>query len=163
MLANLRMTVTESVRYRGRLGHYSWLAHRLSGLAILSFLLIHTWDGANLHYAPHLWAWLVDIFKHPLFGLGEIGVFAAVIYHAFNGIRITILDFKPELWHMQNSSATFVWALALLIIVPASIYLFMGIVESCTYAPTWNWLGESLTGNSCWSIPPLDFYTPLPR
>ena len=161
MLANLRMTVTESIRYRGRLGHYSWLAHRVSGLGILFFLLIHAWDGANLYYAPHLWAWLVDIFKHPFFGVGEIAIFAFVIYHSFNGLRITILDFKPELWHMQNTSAMIVWVISAIIVIPASIYLGAGIIESCTHSPVWSWAGDTLTGNSCWSIPPLEFYVPI--
>ena len=162
MLANLRMTVTESIRYRGRSGHYSWLLHRVSGLSILFFLLIHAWDGANLHYAPHLWAWLVDIFKHPLFGVGEIVIFASVIFHAFNGIRITILDFKPEWWHHQERSARIVWAISILIIAPAAIYLMSGIIASCGHAPEWKWMGETLVGNSCWSLPPLSHYTPIP-
>ena len=162
MLANLRMTVTESIRYRGRLGHYSWLAHRLSGLAILFFLLIHVWDGANLHYSPHNWAWMVAVFKHPFFGIGEIAVYAAVIYHAFNGIRITILDFKPELWHLQSKSATIVWVLALLIIIPVTLMLLGNMVEACQHPPVWKWAGKELTGNSCWSFPPHSFFTKLP-
>lgn len=159
MLANLRMTVQESLRYRGKSGHYSWLAHRLSGLAILGFLVIHVWDGANLHYAPNIWEWTVNVFKHPLFGAGEIAVFGAVIFHAFNGIRITLLDFKPEWWHAQARSATIVWALFAIIFIPAAIYLFLGIIESCTHAPVWEWAGQSVTGNSCWSFPPLSLYT----
>lgn len=162
MLANLQSTLTESLRYRGRSGHYSWLAHRLSGLGILAFLVIHAWDGGNLYYAPHLWAWSVNVFKQPLFGVGEIAIFLAVIYHAFNGIRITILDFKPEWWHMQARSATIVWVLFALIAIPATIYLGLGIVESCQHAPVWEWAGQTVTGNSCWSFPPLSLYTPIP-
>ncbi len=162
MLANFKTTITESIRYRGRLGHYSWLAHRVSGLAILFYLCLHAWDGANLYYAPHIWSWMIEVFKHPLFGLGEIGIFAAVIFHSLNGLRITLLDFKPELWHLQNKSATAVWIIAILIIVPASIYLLSGIIASCGHDPVWSWLGNTETGNSCWSFPPRSLYTPIP-
>ena len=46
-MSSLILTVRESIRYRGRSGQYSWLAHRISGLAILFFLVIHVWDTAN--------------------------------------------------------------------------------------------------------------------
>ncbi len=142
-MSSLLLTLRESARYRGRSGHWSWVAHRLSGLAILSFLVIHVWDTANVTYAPEIYSWSVELFKHPLFGAGEIGVMAAVLYHAFNGIRITILDFKPEWWKYQRQTATFVWVLFLVVFVPIGIYMFIGIVEYCR------------GGTNCWAIPPF--------
>lgn len=154
MLANLKMTVTESIRYRGRSGHYSWLAHRLSGLAILGFLALHTWDTANAYWFPNAYRWSIDLFKHPFFGAGEIAIMGAVFFHAFNGIRITLLDFKPEWWHYQKRSVTIVWTVFLLLFIPAAAYLLIGIVASCGEPPVW---AEGLTQEySCWSIPPTD-------
>lgn len=142
-MSTLLLTLRESVRYRGRSGHWSWVAHRLSGLAILSFLVIHVWDTANVTYAPAIYDWSIQLFKHPLFGAGEIGVMAAVLYHAFNGIRITILDFKPEWWKYQRQTATFVWVLFFVIFIPIGIYMFIGIVEYCQGS------------TNCWAIPPF--------
>ena len=156
MLANLRMTIQESLRYRGRSGHYSWLAHRISGLGILGFLVIHVWDTANAHFAPNTYQWTIDVFKHPLFGFGEIMIFGAVIYHAFNGIRITLLDFKPEWWQYQGRSALIVWALFLIIFIPAAVWLLYGIVESCGHAPIWN--GVEYPDATCWNLPPYADY-----
>ena len=51
-MTSLILTVRESIRYRGRSGQYSWLAHRISGLAILFFLVIHVWDTANALFWP---------------------------------------------------------------------------------------------------------------
>ncbi len=141
-MSTLILTLREGIRYRGRSGHWSWIAHRLSGLAILSFLVIHVWDTANATYAPEIYAWSIEIFKHPLFGIGEIGVMAAVLYHAFNGIRITLLDFKPEWWKYQQKSALFVWVLFFVIFIPIGLYMFMGIVTHC---------GEV----NCWALPPF--------
>lgn len=161
MLNGLRLTLQESVRYRGRTGHYSWILHRTSGLAILGFLVIHTWDTANAHFAPGVYQWTINVFKHPLFGLGEIAVFGAVIYHAFNGLRITLLDFKPEWWHLQNQSALVVWVLFAILFIPLGGYLFWGIIESCGHSPVWTVYpsGNEMTGNSCWSLPPLSHFT----
>lgn len=142
-ISGLTTTIIEGIRYRGNIGHWSWIAHRVSGLAILGFLTIHVWDTANATFWPHVYAWTIDVFKHPLFGLGEIGVFAAVLYHAFNGIRITILDFRPEMWRNQERSAYIVWGLFLLLIIPLGGYLLFGIVESC------------VGPENCWVLPRL--------
>lgn len=142
-MSTLFLTLRESVRYRGRSGHWSWVAHRLSGLAILSFLVIHVWDTANVTYAPAIYEWSIEVFKHPLFGVGEIGVMAAVLYHAFNGIRITVLDFKPEWWKYQRGSATFVWVLFFVTFIPIGIYMFVGIITYCR------------SGINCWAFPPF--------
>lgn len=158
-MGTLITTVTESIRYRGRSGHYTWLAHRLAGLGILAFLVIHVWDTANANYFPHIYAWSIEVFKTPLFGLGEVAIFGAVLFHAFNGVRITLLDYKPEWWHHQKRSVTIVWVVFLVLFVPLGGYLLFGIVESCTYAPVWEWAGNTVVGDSCFSFPPLDLYT----
>ena len=143
-MSTLVLTIRESIRYRGRSGHWSWIAHRISGLAILAFLVIHVWDTANAHFAPHLYAWSIAVFKHPLFAISEVPLMAAVLYHAFNGIRITILDFKPEWWQHQQRSAMITWGLFLIIFVPIAIYMFSGFVSHC-----------SELGSECWHFPRL--------
>ena len=62
-MGTLITTVTESIRYRGRSGQYTWLAHRLAGLGILAFLVIHVWDTANASFAPNVYAWTIEVFK----------------------------------------------------------------------------------------------------
>jgi succinate dehydrogenase / fumarate reductase cytochrome b subunit len=100
------------------------------------------WDTANLFYAPHLYAWSLAAFKHPIFGVGEIGIMAAVLYHAFNGTRITILDFKPEWWKYQKLSATIVWVLFALVFIPIGLYMVTQIYTHCA--------GLIEEGSSCW-------------
>lgn len=146
-MSTLILTIRESVRYRGRSGQWSWIAHRISGLAILGFLVLHVWDTANAHFYPELYAWSIDLFKHPVFAIGEIGIMAAVLYHAFNGIRVTLLDFKPEWWKYQQRSATVVWALFAVVFVPIGIYMFVEFVSRCSAA-----------GAACWAIPSLSAY-----
>ena len=151
-MASLVLTVREAFRYRGRSGQVSWIGHRLAGLAILGFVVIHIWDTANAFFAPHIYAWSLALFKHPLFALGEIGIMAAVLYHAFNGIRITLLDFKPEWWLYQQRSAMIVWVLFLVIFIPISLYMFFGVIGHC---------GELASeGLSCWTLPSLSDFPP---
>jgi succinate dehydrogenase / fumarate reductase cytochrome b subunit len=144
-MSTLSLTIRESLRYRGHSGQWSWLAHRISGLGILAFLSVHVWETAMATYNPAFYNWIVTVFKNPFFGVGEIFLVGAVLYHAFNGIRITLLDFKPEWWQYQAKTAKFVWALFLIIFIPLSIYLFIGIGNYCTE------LAEA--GSSCWAFP----------
>ena len=146
-MSSLMLALRESVRYRGRSGHWSWVAHRISGLAILSFLVIHVWDTANATYAPNVYRWSVELFKHPLFGLGEVGLVAAVFYHAFNGIRISLLDFKPEWWKYQQRSAAITWTLFFVIFIPIAIMMIVGIANNCGHVA------------NCWAFPRLSDYT----
>jgi succinate dehydrogenase / fumarate reductase cytochrome b subunit len=115
-------------------------------------VVIHIWDTANAFYAPHIYAWSLALFKHPVFVLGEIGVMAAILYHAFNGIRITLLDYKPEWWLYQRRSALIVWVLFFVVFVPISLYMLFGLIGHCSELT-----GEGL---SCWAIPSLSEFPP---
>jgi len=154
-MTSMITTFSESIRYRGRSGQYSWLAHRLSGLAILFFLVIHVWDTANAFFWPQAYVWSLALFKNPLFGLGEVGVMAAVLYHAFNGIRITILDFKPEWWRHQRTSVLISWGLFFLAFIPAAILMLSGLVGHC--------LELAELGDSCFRIPAFSEFAQYAR
>ncbi len=130
-MSSLKLTVTEALRYKGKLGHWSWLSHRLSGLAILFYLIIHVWDTANATFWPEAYSYALEIFKWLPFSLGEIALMAAVLFHAFNGIRITLLDFKPEWWEHQEKSAQIVWGLFLLIFIPLAIMMLTSTIGHC--------------------------------
>lgn len=154
-MSSLILTVRESIRYRGRSGQYSWMAHRISGLAILSFVVIHVWDTANAFFWPQAYVWSLALFKHPLFGIGEIGVMAAVLYHAFNGIRITLLDFKPEWWRHQNTSSIITWVLFFLAFIPAAFLMASGMIGHCQEM--------AALGDSCFRIPPFSEFAQYAR
>jgi succinate dehydrogenase / fumarate reductase cytochrome b subunit len=129
--SSLIITVREAIRYRGLWGHWSWIAHRISGLAVLLFLIIHVWDTANATFWPEAYAYTVEVFKWLPFSLGEIGLMAAVLYHAFNGIRVTLLDFKPEWWLYQKQSAIAVWVLFAIVFVPIGIFMLTRSINNC--------------------------------
>jgi succinate dehydrogenase cytochrome b556 subunit len=144
-MSSLRLTLVEAVRYRGHIGHYSWIAHRLTGLAILSFLIIHVWDTANAAFWPELYDYTVQIFKWFPFSVLEIGLMGTILFHAFNGTRITLLDFKPAWWKYQQSSARFVWALF------AVVFLIVGgLMFSTTLGHCQTLAAE---GGSCFAFP----------
>lgn len=79
--------------YRGREGMWSWVAHRISGVLIFLFLFAHVLDTALVRVSPDAYNSVMEAYKHPIVGLGEAGLVAAVIFHALNGLRIIAVDF----------------------------------------------------------------------
>ncbi len=98
-----------ALRYRGNAGMWTWLLHRVTGLGILAFLIIHVADTAIVVYAPDFYDHTLNIYRSPLFRVAELAIFFAVIYHALNGLRIIVQDFWPLAMAHQRRLA---WAAA---------------------------------------------------
>ena len=78
--------------YKGGVGQWSWILHRVTGVAVLLFLFTHILDTALIMVGPLWYNRIIAIYRMSIFGLMEIGLFAAVLYHAVNGVRIIIMD-----------------------------------------------------------------------
>lgn len=79
--------------YRGHEGMWSWVAHRVTGVGIFFFLLVHVLDTALVRVSPEAYNAVIGTYKTPVMGIGEIILVAAIAFHAFNGLRIIIVDF----------------------------------------------------------------------
>lgn len=123
-MTSLALTITETLRYRGALGQWSWVLHRLTGLGVVFFLVLHVIDTSWAAFYPELYVKAIAEYQSPLFTLGEFGLVAAVIYHALNGLRIAIFDFKPEWWKYQSNAALAVLGGTAVILVPVFILMF---------------------------------------
>jgi succinate dehydrogenase / fumarate reductase, cytochrome b subunit len=80
------------VRYRVRVGMFAWMLHRLTGLALVGYLVVHVW-GLRALTDPDAYNALITGYHAPIFKLGEFLLLGAVIYHALNGVRIVLIDF----------------------------------------------------------------------
>ena len=89
--------------YRGREGMISWALHRLTGLGVLLFLLIHIADIYVINSGPEAFDELLFIYHNTFFRLMEVMLVGALFYHGINGIRIIIIDFwdRAALYHRQ--------------------------------------------------------------
>lgn len=109
--------------YRGGTGQWAWILHRLSGVGILLFLLVHILDTGLIAFGPRVYDRVVALYRLPLFRVGEVGLAAAVLYHALNGIRITLVDFFPE-WGVHQRRLFFgVIGLFVSLFVPAAYWM----------------------------------------
>ena len=88
--------------YRGREGQWAFILHRLSGIAIALFLLLHVLDISLVMYGPKVFNAFLAFYHQWPFRIGLILVMGGVIYHALNGLRIIVMDFTEWGVHVQR-------------------------------------------------------------
>ena len=104
--------------YRGREGMWSWVAHRVTGMLIFVFLFAHVLDTALVRVSPDAYNTVISSYKNPIVGLGEAGLVAAVIFHAFNGVRVMLVDFWSQGPRYQRQMLWIVVGLWVALFVP---------------------------------------------
>ena len=101
--------------------------------------------GAGIDMDMYGDSYTVEVFKWFPFSVGEIGLMACVLYHAYTGIRITLLDFKPEWWQYQRQSTIAVWVLFAVTFAPIAFFMFSQTLNHCSEL--------SAIGQSCFTFP----------
>ncbi|GAA4284812.1 succinate dehydrogenase, cytochrome b556 subunit [Brevibacterium daeguense] len=115
--------------YRGGEGMWSWVAHRVTGVGIFFFLLVHVLDTALVRVSPEAYNAVIATYKTPLMGLAEIGLVAAIVYHAFNGLRVVLVDFwkgGPKNQRKLFWVAMVLWLVVMLAFVPRHLMHVFG-------------------------------------
>ncbi|MFT4210257.1 MAG: succinate dehydrogenase, cytochrome b556 subunit [Microbacterium sp.] len=114
--------------YRGNEGMWSWVLHRITGVAIFFFLLVHILDTSLIRVSPEAYDAVIGTYKNPIMGIGEIALVGAIAYHAFNGLRIIAVDFwskgaryQRQLWWIVLG----LWLVTMLGFVPRQIIVIV--------------------------------------
>ncbi len=138
-MSNIKTTLTGYASYRGREGHYSFLLHRITGLGVVLFLIIHILDTATVYFFPALYQEAINIYRSTLFGFGEIALVFCVFYHGVNGLRVAFFDLiAPKLWNIpkERFSAKIILLITLVMWVPAT-----GIMLYNLFRNNFGWFG----------------------
>ncbi|MGE5672514.1 MAG: succinate dehydrogenase, cytochrome b556 subunit [Mycobacterium leprae] len=94
-----------------RTGMWSHVLHRISGIAITLFLMLHIWEvtsvmrGGSAEFDTRLAA-----LKTPVFVVGEWLLFLAVVFHGINGVRLMLHDLG---WGVRKQRSLF-WTVFIL-------------------------------------------------
>lgn len=88
--------------YRGNEGMWSWVLHRISGIGIYFFLLVHVLDTSLIRVSPEAYNAVIATYKNPIMGVGEVALVGAVVFHALNGLRIIAVDAFPAATRIQR-------------------------------------------------------------
>jgi succinate dehydrogenase / fumarate reductase cytochrome b subunit len=94
---------------------WSWVLHRITGVAIFFFLLVHILDTSLVRVDPEAYNSVMATYKTVIIGFGELGLVAAILFHAFNGVRIILIDFWRKGFKYQNLMFWIVVAIAFIL------------------------------------------------
>jgi succinate dehydrogenase / fumarate reductase cytochrome b subunit len=76
-----------------KLERYLYILHRVTGLGILLFLLVHLIVTTFFRIqGQEVWEKAMTVLSNPLFKIGEYLVAVAFVYHALNGLRLILQE-----------------------------------------------------------------------
>ncbi|MBI3162784.1 MAG: hypothetical protein HYZ23_09750 [Chloroflexi bacterium] len=97
------VSLSAGLRYKGPAGYPTFILHRIGGLGMATFITIHilaSFTGGKTG------AFFNAIYENWMF---QIFIFFCVLFHAINGLRITILDLWPKLLDYQKEAIWIEW------------------------------------------------------
>jgi succinate dehydrogenase / fumarate reductase cytochrome b subunit len=100
---------------------WTWVLHRVTGVTVFFFLFVHVIDTSMVRVSPDAYNTAVGTYKNPLVGLMEVGLVAAVLFHALNGIRVVLVDFWEKGPRYQRQMTYGVVGLWVVLMVPFAI------------------------------------------
>ena len=110
--------------YRGGVGQWSWALHRITGVGVLLFLCLHILDTSLIALGPSHYNQIIQIYRMPLFRLMEIVLFASVLFHALNGVRIILIDVWVDLTRFHTTLFKIQMVCFVIIMVPVAWIMF---------------------------------------
>ncbi len=123
-------SVPAGTLYRGGEGMWSWVFHRITGVAVFFFLLVHVLDTALVRVSPHAYDTVIATYKTPIVNVMEVGLVGAVLYHALNGIRIILVDFWSRGPRHQKGMFRAIVIVWLTLMVPAAFFMTKHTIET---------------------------------
>jgi succinate dehydrogenase / fumarate reductase cytochrome b subunit len=109
---------------------WAWAFHRISGVGIFAFIVLHVIDIYLVGGDPELYDEVLAFYASLPGRLLEVVLGAALLYHALNGLRITIIDFWPRLARYHRALWYANWVAFAAIGIPVTIIIFGQFVRS---------------------------------
>lgn len=80
------------LKYKIYEGTAAWLLHRISGLALTLYLILHILSMRAILRGKDFFESVMRGYWNIPFKIAETLLFAAIIFHSLNGIRIAVMD-----------------------------------------------------------------------
>lgn len=124
------MATAVGTLYRGGEGMWTWVLHRVTGVAVFFFLLVHVLDTALVRVSPEAYDAVIATYKTPIVNLLEVGLVGAVLFHALNGLRVVLIDFWSRGPRYQRQMTWAVATIWVLLMVPGTIRMLQHTVSA---------------------------------
>lgn len=84
--------LSRAPRDRLELGRWGFWAHRVSGVAIFAFLILHLFDVGLYGLSRDLYDEVHALYGTAALRVFESGLLVAILFHALNGLRLLAID-----------------------------------------------------------------------
>ena len=111
------------LRYRPREGMIAWAFHRISGIGIFAFVLLHVLDIYLVGGNPKLYDEVLAFYASIPGRFLEVILGAALLYHSLNGLRIIIIDFWPRMTAYHRTLWWATWVIFIVVGVPGGLII----------------------------------------
>ena len=101
------VSLATALRYKGQGPMLAFILHRIGGIGMAVFIAMHILAS---FLGGSIGGFLNNVYEHWLF---QIFIFFCVLFHAINGLRITIIDLFPRLLVHQREAIWVEWAVFL--------------------------------------------------
>jgi succinate dehydrogenase / fumarate reductase, cytochrome b subunit len=101
------VSLATALRYQGQGPMLTFILHRIGGIGMAVFVTMHILAS---FLGGSIGGFLNSIYEHWLF---QIFIFFCALFHAINGLRITIVDLFPGLLVHQREAIWVEWAVFL--------------------------------------------------
>ena len=121
---NRNVSLRTALGYKGNGPMLTFILHRIGGVGMAVFITVHilaSFVGGKVGVSLNAFYenWLFQIF-----------IFFCVLFHAINGLRITILDLWPKLIVYQREAIWVEWA----VFIPLYLFCVLVIVQTALKA-----------------------------
>ena len=98
------VSLATGLRYKGQGPMLTFVLHRIGGLGMGVFVTVHILSS---FLGGAVGGFLNDVYTNWIF---QVFIFFCVLFHAINGLRITLLDLFPKLLEHQREAIWVEWA-----------------------------------------------------
>jgi len=102
---------------------YLWVAHRITGLILLLFLLFHLYTLSSIFSGEGAYNRVLESLDRPVMKIGEILLLWVVLFHILNGARLILFNLFPSIDHKRLG---YVAAIASLVLAFVSVPFIVG-------------------------------------
>ncbi len=110
-------------------GFVSFLFRRISGMALVLYLGMHIIAIGTVNAGNASFDQAMNFLQQPFFKLAEIALLAAVVYHAFDGIRLLIVHYF-DVTDYRQSMFYAVMAVSVILVIAGGLPIFLFMLET---------------------------------
>lgn len=121
--------MTTNTVYKGRSGQWAFVGHRVSGVLVFLFLLLHIVDVSLINISADLYDEVHELYGNVVLRLFEVGLLFALLFHSLNGLRIVALDFFPGAVRQERRLLSMVVLVTVVVGIPCGYVILKPFID----------------------------------